>query len=46
MDVLWFRLSRVPGDPTAVMGRFDAGRIFISLNRGEHWQCGFVIAKA
>ena len=45
MDVLWFRLSRVPGDPTAVMGRFDAGRIFISLNRGEHWQCGFVIAK-
>ena len=45
MDVLWFRLSRVLGDPTAVMGRFDAGRIFISLNRGEHWQCGFVIAK-
>ena len=38
MDVLWFRLSRVLGDPTAVMGRFDAGRIFISLNRGEHWR--------
>ena len=45
MDVLWFRLSRAPGDPTTPMGRFEAGRIFITLNRGEHWQCGFVIAK-
>jgi 2-polyprenyl-6-methoxyphenol hydroxylase-like FAD-dependent oxidoreductase len=45
MDVLWFRLARAPGEPAIAMGRFDAGRIFISLNRGEHWQCGFVIAK-
>lgn len=45
MDVLWFRLSRRPRDPTDPMGRFDAGRIFIMLNRGEYWQCGFVIAK-
>jgi 2-polyprenyl-6-methoxyphenol hydroxylase-like FAD-dependent oxidoreductase len=45
MDVLWFRLSRAPGDPVATMGRFDAGRIFITLNRGDAWQCGFVIAK-
>jgi 2-polyprenyl-6-methoxyphenol hydroxylase-like FAD-dependent oxidoreductase len=27
------------------MGRFDVGRIFVLLNRGEHWQCGYVIAK-
>jgi 2-polyprenyl-6-methoxyphenol hydroxylase-like FAD-dependent oxidoreductase len=27
------------------MGRFDAGRIFIALNRGDYWQCGYVIAK-
>ena len=27
------------------MGRFDTGRIFIMLNRGDYWQCGFVIAK-
>lgn len=45
MDVLWFRLSRRAGDPVDPMGRFDAGRIFIMLNRGEYWQCGFVIAK-
>ncbi|HZA56281.1 MAG TPA: FAD-dependent oxidoreductase [Candidatus Udaeobacter sp.] len=45
MDVLWFRLSRSPPDPVATMGRFDSGRIFITINRGEYWQCGYVIAK-
>ena len=45
MDVLWFRLSRRPGDPEDPMGRFDTGRIFIMLNRGDYWQCGFVIPK-
>ncbi|HEX4507508.1 MAG TPA: FAD-dependent oxidoreductase [Alphaproteobacteria bacterium] len=45
MDVLWFSLSRDPGDPGDVMGRFDAGRIFIMINRGAHWQCGLVIPK-
>jgi 2-polyprenyl-6-methoxyphenol hydroxylase-like FAD-dependent oxidoreductase len=45
MDVLWFRISRKPHDPIDPMGRFDAGRIFIMLNRGDYWQCGFVIAK-
>lgn len=45
MDVLWFRLSRRPSDPGDPIGRFDAGRIFIMLNRGDYWQCGFVIAK-
>jgi len=45
MDVLWFRLSRRPGDPADPMARIDIGRIFIMLNRGEYWQCGFVIPK-
>jgi 2-polyprenyl-6-methoxyphenol hydroxylase-like FAD-dependent oxidoreductase len=45
MDVLWFRISRRPGDPQASTGRFEAGHIFIMINRGEYWQCGFVIAK-
>ena len=45
MDVLWFRLTRNLDDPVATMGRFDAGRIFIMINRGEYWQCGYVIAK-
>lgn len=45
MDVLWFRLSRDPRDPPETMGRFAAGRIFISINRGDYWQCGYVIPK-
>jgi 2-polyprenyl-6-methoxyphenol hydroxylase-like FAD-dependent oxidoreductase len=45
MDVLWFRLSRRSSDPADPVGRFDSGRIFIMLNRGEYWQCGFVIPK-
>jgi 2-polyprenyl-6-methoxyphenol hydroxylase-like FAD-dependent oxidoreductase len=45
MDVLWFRLSRKPDDPVTSMGRFDSGKIFIALNRGEYWQCGYVIPK-
>ena len=45
MDVLWFRLRRTAKDPVATMGRFDNGRIFIALNRGDYWQCGYVIAK-
>ncbi len=45
MDVLWFRLSRRPDDPEETIGRFDIGRIVIMINRGEHWQCGYVIPK-
>jgi 2-polyprenyl-6-methoxyphenol hydroxylase-like FAD-dependent oxidoreductase len=45
MDVLWFRLPRAADDPGDIVGRFDAGRIFIMINRGDYWQCGYVIAK-
>src|SRR5258705_510264 len=45
MDVFWFRLSRRPQDPETTMGRFDIGRIFVLINRREHWQCGYVIPK-
>ena len=45
IDVLWFRLSRQPGDPGEVMGRFDAGSILVMLDRGDYWQCAYVIPK-
>ena len=45
MDVLWFRLSRRPTDGEQPLARFDTGRIFIVINRGAHWQCGYVIPK-
>ena len=45
IDVLWFRLSRKPEDPTQVIGRFAGGKIMVMLNREDYWQCGFVISK-
>jgi 2-polyprenyl-6-methoxyphenol hydroxylase-like FAD-dependent oxidoreductase len=45
MDVLWFRMRRKSDDPTDVMGLFEAGHIFIMINRGDYWQCGYVIPK-
>jgi 2-polyprenyl-6-methoxyphenol hydroxylase-like FAD-dependent oxidoreductase len=45
MDVLWFRLPKKSSDPDESMGRFDAGRIVVMLDRGDYWQCAFVIRK-
>jgi len=45
IDVLWMRLSRRPGDPSQPAGRFDRGRILVMIDRGDYWQCGFVIPK-
>jgi len=45
MDVLWLRLSRKRNDPHQVLGRIAAGRLFVMLDRGDYWQCAFVIAK-
>jgi 2-polyprenyl-6-methoxyphenol hydroxylase-like FAD-dependent oxidoreductase len=45
MDVMWFRLPRLPTDTEETVGRFDAGRIFIMLQRGEYLQCAYVIPK-
>jgi 2-polyprenyl-6-methoxyphenol hydroxylase-like FAD-dependent oxidoreductase len=45
MDVLWFRLSRKPADSAETMGRFDSGSILVMLDRGDYWQCAYVIPK-
>jgi 2-polyprenyl-6-methoxyphenol hydroxylase-like FAD-dependent oxidoreductase len=45
MDALWFRLSRRTIDTDDFLGRVDAGQILVVFNRGEYWQCAYVIAK-
>jgi 2-polyprenyl-6-methoxyphenol hydroxylase-like FAD-dependent oxidoreductase len=45
MDVLWFRLQKRASDPGETMGRFAAGGIVILIDRGDYWQCAFVIPK-
>jgi 2-polyprenyl-6-methoxyphenol hydroxylase-like FAD-dependent oxidoreductase len=45
IDVLWMRLSKLPGDPHQVLGRVGAGALLVMLDRGDYWQCAYVIAK-
>jgi 2-polyprenyl-6-methoxyphenol hydroxylase-like FAD-dependent oxidoreductase len=45
MDILWLRLSRRPDDASEAFGHIEAGRFFIMLDRGDYWQCAFVIPK-
>lgn len=45
MDVLWFRLSKRPGDGQQTLGRIQAGVVFVTLDRGDYWQCAYVIPK-
>src|SRR5437016_8437960 len=45
MDVLWMRISRRESDPEQSLGRIDRGRILVTLNRGDYWQCAYLIRK-
>ena len=48
MDVLWFRLPKLPGEPEITGGAFGGigrGRIFILLERNDYWQSGLVFPK-
>jgi len=45
MDVLWMRLSRRPDDYAEAFGHFEAGGILIMVDRGDYWQCAYVIQK-
>ena len=45
MDVLWMRLSRKPSDPGQIGGYVNFGRMMVTLNRGDYWQCAYLIRK-
>jgi 2-polyprenyl-6-methoxyphenol hydroxylase-like FAD-dependent oxidoreductase len=45
IDVLWMRLSRKPSDGAEPLGRIGAGTIFVMIDRGNYWQCAYVIPK-
>jgi 2-polyprenyl-6-methoxyphenol hydroxylase-like FAD-dependent oxidoreductase len=45
IDVLWLRLSKQPGDPDEVLGRVGAGALLVMIDRGDYWQCAYVIGK-
>jgi 2-polyprenyl-6-methoxyphenol hydroxylase-like FAD-dependent oxidoreductase len=45
IDVLWMRLPGRPSDGAEPLGRVGAGTIFVMIDRGDYWQCAYVIAK-
>jgi 2-polyprenyl-6-methoxyphenol hydroxylase-like FAD-dependent oxidoreductase len=45
MDVLWFRITRRDSDGVDVFGHIEAGALLVMLDRGDYWQCAYVIPK-
>src|SRR5216110_372206 len=45
IDVLWMRISKKSDDPEQTLGFFQHGKLLVLLDRGDYWQCGFVIPK-
>src|SRR3569832_110986 len=45
MDGLWFRAGNAPNEYERVFARVDPGRMMVTFDRGDYWQCAYVIAK-
>ncbi|MGY4395869.1 hypothetical protein ACVWZA_001042 [Sphingomonas sp. UYAg733] len=45
MDLFWFRIPKLAQPDNDSMGVFDTGLLFVLIDRGDYWQCAFVIAK-
>jgi 2-polyprenyl-6-methoxyphenol hydroxylase-like FAD-dependent oxidoreductase len=45
IDVLWFRLPAHADDPRQSFGFMDDGKVLVQLDRGDYWQCGFLLEK-
>jgi 2-polyprenyl-6-methoxyphenol hydroxylase-like FAD-dependent oxidoreductase len=45
MDVLWFRAGKRAGESESVFARVETGKMMVTFDRGDYWQCAYVIAK-
>jgi 2-polyprenyl-6-methoxyphenol hydroxylase-like FAD-dependent oxidoreductase len=45
MDVLWFRAGKRENETENVFARIDPGSMMVTFDRGDYWQCAYVIAK-
>src|SRR6516164_3861398 len=45
IDALWMRISKKQDDPQQSFGFFQQGKLLVLIDRGDYWQCGFVIPK-
>ena len=45
IDVLWFRLPKQKTATNETGGTFGAGTFLVELDRGDYWQCAYVVPK-
>ena len=45
MDVLWFRAGRRANETENLFARLETGKMLVTFDRGDYWQCAYVIAK-
>ncbi|MBR0818204.1 FAD-dependent oxidoreductase [Bradyrhizobium liaoningense] len=45
MDVLWFRVGRKADETENLFARVEPGKMMVTFDRGDYWQCAYVIAK-
>ena len=45
MDVLWFRAGRKADETENLFARLEPGKMMVTFDRGDYWQCAYVIAK-
>ena len=45
IDVFWFRLGKSGEGVAGLRGNVESGRILVMIDRGDYWQCAFVIPK-
>jgi len=45
MDVLWFRAGKREGENENLFARVDPGKMMVTFDRGDYWQCAYIIAK-
>jgi 2-polyprenyl-6-methoxyphenol hydroxylase-like FAD-dependent oxidoreductase len=45
IDVLWMRIAKRADDPGQTFGFFRHGKLLVLIERGDYWQCGYVIPK-
>jgi 2-polyprenyl-6-methoxyphenol hydroxylase-like FAD-dependent oxidoreductase len=45
MDVFWFRIAKPEREKGGLRGNVERGRILVMIDRGDYWQCAFLIPK-
>ena len=45
MDVLWFRAGRRSDENESLFARLEPGKMMVTFDRGDYWQCAYAIAK-